>query len=119
MNKLRSYGSRSLYEFIDEIGRIVSRVKYSDSGDSDIRWYYSTFHIVVSIDPPKEFPYLFVPELKKQLRQLGAQYDCPEGFCVTQDDNDERVLLIGTTILLDPLKVALDIASDVVGSSVR
>ena len=119
MKLLRSYGSRSLYEFGDEIGRIVSRVKYGDSGNSNINWHSSVCHLVVNIDYPQEFPYLFVPELKKQLRQLGAQYDCPEGFCVTQDDNDERTLIIGTTILLDPLKAALDIASDVVGSSIR
>lgn len=101
MNLLRSYKDKTLCDFNVEIGKIVSRVKYGDSGDTDISWHYSMCHIVVSIDPPKEFPYLFVPELKRQLRKLGAQYNRSDGFCVTQDDNDKNTLIIGTTIILD------------------
>ena len=105
MNLLRSYKDKALYDFNAEIGKIISRVKYGDSGDTNIRFNVSLCHIVVKMEYPNDFPYLFVPELKKELRRLGSQYGCPEGFCVTQDDNDTRTLIIGTTILLDPKKV--------------
>ena len=98
MKLIRQYGLDSLYDMSEDILDILRQeVERDAERRSQVSYFSRPNYIVVSASGTK-FPWLFIPNVTKKLKELGSsKFDNPDAFCITED-TDTKFYINSTAI---------------------